>query len=172
MLCPLQSATSTMTSPSPAALRTPSTAAWAAPVRVTLNDSPTNVAAFYGLIPWTGSPHWRRSKGVDVFSVAVSVDSSPGPRYHIDAKVTRFGRMETPSYSILGRGQRTYKGRKNESFNTFTQVLHQVFRCLFLFFIFRLHFFSFSYKLQLNYLCTKLLKSLWLWCILYIKKNN
>ncbi|KAA8582014.1 hypothetical protein FQN60_008754 [Etheostoma spectabile] len=37
----------------------------------------------------------------------VSVDSSPGPRYHIDAKVTRFGRMETPSYSILGRGRRT-----------------------------------------------------------------
>uniref|UniRef100_A0A8P4GEX5 Outer dense fiber of sperm tails 3-like 2a n=1 Tax=Dicentrarchus labrax TaxID=13489 RepID=A0A8P4GEX5_DICLA len=31
----------------------------------------------------------------------------PGPRYHIDAKVTRFGRMETPSYSILGRARRT-----------------------------------------------------------------
>ncbi|XP_075963654.1 outer dense fiber protein 3-like protein 2a isoform X1 [Anarhichas minor] len=37
-------------------------------------------------------------------SAMVSVDSSPGPRYYIDAKVTRFGRMETPSYSILGRG--------------------------------------------------------------------
>ncbi|TKS86817.1 Cytokine receptor-like factor 1 [Collichthys lucidus] len=36
----------------------------------------------------------------------ISVDSSPGPRYHIDSKVTRFGRMETPSYSILGRGRR------------------------------------------------------------------
>ncbi|XP_028251969.1 outer dense fiber protein 3-like protein 2a [Parambassis ranga] len=39
-------------------------------------------------------------------SAMVSVDSSPGPRYHIDAKVTRFGRMETPSYSISGRGRR------------------------------------------------------------------
>ncbi|XP_076013872.1 outer dense fiber protein 3-like protein 2a [Genypterus blacodes] len=40
-------------------------------------------------------------------STMVSVDSSPGPRYNIDAKVTRFGRMETPSYSILGRGRRS-----------------------------------------------------------------
>ncbi|KAM9355343.1 outer dense fiber protein 3-like protein 2a [Pholidichthys leucotaenia] len=39
-------------------------------------------------------------------SAMFSVDSSPGPRYHVDAKVTRFGRMETPSYSILGRGKR------------------------------------------------------------------
>ncbi|XP_047466199.1 outer dense fiber protein 3-like protein 2a [Mugil cephalus] len=36
-------------------------------------------------------------------SAMVSVDSSPGPRYHVGAKVTRFGRMETPSYSISGR---------------------------------------------------------------------
>ncbi|KAM4624882.1 outer dense fiber protein 3-like protein 2a [Polymixia lowei] len=36
----------------------------------------------------------------------VSVDSSPGPRYHIDSKMTRFGRVGTPSYSILGRGRR------------------------------------------------------------------
>ncbi|XP_074548748.1 outer dense fiber protein 3-like protein 2a isoform X2 [Halichoeres trimaculatus] len=40
-------------------------------------------------------------------SAMVSVDSSPGPRYHIDSKVTRFGRMETPSYSILGRDRRS-----------------------------------------------------------------
>ncbi|KAL7876497.1 hypothetical protein AOLI_G00114600 [Acnodon oligacanthus] len=33
----------------------------------------------------------------------VSVDSSPGPLYHVDAKVTRFGRDGTPSYSMLGR---------------------------------------------------------------------
>ncbi|XP_069566809.1 outer dense fiber protein 3-like protein 2a [Brachyistius frenatus] len=39
-------------------------------------------------------------------SAMVAVDSSPGPRYHIDAKVTRFGRMEMPSYSISGRGRR------------------------------------------------------------------
>ncbi|XP_054470615.1 outer dense fiber protein 3-like protein 2a [Anoplopoma fimbria] len=44
-------------------------------------------------------------------SAMVSVDSSPGPRYHIDAKVTRFGRMETPSYSILGRGRCTGENR-------------------------------------------------------------
>ncbi|MGH0181753.1 UNVERIFIED_CONTAM: hypothetical protein FKN15_024401 [Acipenser sinensis] len=31
------------------------------------------------------------------------VDSSPGPRYYIDAKVTRFGRDGTPAYSMLGR---------------------------------------------------------------------
>ncbi|KAG7225898.1 hypothetical protein INR49_014326, partial [Caranx melampygus] len=36
----------------------------------------------------------------------VPMDSSPGPRYHVGAKVTRFGRIETPSYSILGRGSR------------------------------------------------------------------
>ncbi|XP_061896402.1 outer dense fiber protein 3-like protein 2a isoform X1 [Entelurus aequoreus] len=39
-------------------------------------------------------------------SAMVSVDSSPGPRYHVGAKVTRFGRMDTPSYSMLGRGRR------------------------------------------------------------------
>ncbi|XP_029316734.1 outer dense fiber protein 3-like protein 2a [Cottoperca gobio] len=49
-------------------------------------------------------------------SAMVSVDSSPGPRYHIDAKVTRFGRMETPSYSILGKGRRT--GENKELFKT------------------------------------------------------
>lgn len=31
------------------------------------------------------------------------VDSSPGPQYHIDAKITRFGRDGTPAYSMLGR---------------------------------------------------------------------
>ncbi|XP_026196050.1 outer dense fiber protein 3-like protein 2a [Anabas testudineus] len=40
-------------------------------------------------------------------SAMVAVDSSPGPRYNIEANVTRFGRMETPSYSMLGRGKRT-----------------------------------------------------------------
>nr|AAH92779.1 Zgc:110183 [Danio rerio]AAI64831.1 Zgc:110183 protein [Danio rerio] len=37
----------------------------------------------------------------------VSVDSSPGPRYRVDAKMTRFGRDGTPSYSMLGRRKRT-----------------------------------------------------------------
>ncbi|KAK5857642.1 hypothetical protein PBY51_010870 [Eleginops maclovinus] len=50
-------------------------------------------------------------------SAMVSVDSSPGPRYHIDAKLTRFGRMETPSYSMLGRGRRT-GDNKGEVFQT------------------------------------------------------
>lgn len=31
------------------------------------------------------------------------VDCSPGPKYHIDAKMTRFGRDGTPAYSMLGR---------------------------------------------------------------------
>ncbi|XP_057696532.1 outer dense fiber protein 3-like protein 2b [Corythoichthys intestinalis] len=31
------------------------------------------------------------------------VDCSPGPRYHIDAKMTRLGRDGTPAYSMLGR---------------------------------------------------------------------
>ncbi|CAM4656042.1 unnamed protein product [Leuciscus chuanchicus] len=32
-----------------------------------------------------------------------SIDCSPGPKYHIDAKLTRFGRDGTPAYSIHGR---------------------------------------------------------------------
>ena len=32
-----------------------------------------------------------------------SVDSSPGPQYYIDAKMTRFGRDGNPAYSMLGR---------------------------------------------------------------------
>ncbi|XP_049596896.1 protein CIMAP1D-like [Syngnathus scovelli] len=39
-------------------------------------------------------------------STMISVDSSPGPRYHVGANVTRFGRMDTPSYSMVGRGKR------------------------------------------------------------------
>lgn len=37
----------------------------------------------------------------------VSVDSSPGPQYHVDGKMTRFGRDGTPSYSMLGRKKKT-----------------------------------------------------------------
>ncbi|KAF7201516.1 outer dense fiber protein 3-like protein 2a isoform X2 [Nothobranchius furzeri] len=39
-------------------------------------------------------------------SAMVSVDSSPGPKYHVGGQVTRFGRIESPSYSIKGRGRR------------------------------------------------------------------
>uniref|UniRef100_A0AAZ3QY30 Outer dense fiber of sperm tails 3-like 2a n=2 Tax=Oncorhynchus tshawytscha TaxID=74940 RepID=A0AAZ3QY30_ONCTS len=38
-------------------------------------------------------------------SSMVSVDCSPGPQYHIDDKMTRFGRVGTPSYSMLGRAR-------------------------------------------------------------------
>ncbi|MFT7818800.1 hypothetical protein Z043-107073, partial [Arapaima gigas] len=31
------------------------------------------------------------------------IDSSPGPRYHIDGKMTRFGRDSVPAFTILGR---------------------------------------------------------------------
>ncbi|XP_039620546.1 outer dense fiber protein 3-like protein 2b [Polypterus senegalus] len=31
------------------------------------------------------------------------VDSSPGPQYYIDAKMTRFGRDGTPAFTMLGR---------------------------------------------------------------------
>ncbi|XP_053701460.1 outer dense fiber protein 3-like protein 2a [Synchiropus splendidus] len=49
-------------------------------------------------------------------SAMVSVDSSPGPRYHVDAKVTRFGRTDTPAFSILGRGRPS--AGKGEVFQT------------------------------------------------------
>uniref|UniRef100_W5MEW1 Outer dense fiber of sperm tails 3-like 2a n=2 Tax=Lepisosteus oculatus TaxID=7918 RepID=W5MEW1_LEPOC len=38
-------------------------------------------------------------------SVMYSVDSSPGPRYYIDAKLTRFGRDGSPAFSMLGRAR-------------------------------------------------------------------
>lgn len=76
-LCPLPSDTSTMTSPSPAALPTPSTAAWAAPVRKILNIvlRVWNGLTYFlwcltarcalcsglcGLQPRTEVPHWRQ----------------------------------------------------------------------------------------------------------------
>lgn len=31
------------------------------------------------------------------------VDSSPGPQYHIDAKINRFGKDATLAYSMSGR---------------------------------------------------------------------
>ncbi|XP_012694967.1 outer dense fiber protein 3-like protein 2b [Clupea harengus] len=36
-----------------------------------------------------------------------SIDSSPGPQYFVDAKITRFGRDGTPAYSMLGRMRKT-----------------------------------------------------------------
>ncbi|MEQ2310804.1 hypothetical protein AMECASPLE_013061 [Ameca splendens] len=49
-------------------------------------------------------------------SAMISIDSSPGPRYYIGDKVTRFGRTETPSFSISGRGRQI--GKKDELFQT------------------------------------------------------
>ncbi|XP_038130352.1 outer dense fiber protein 3-like protein 2a isoform X1 [Cyprinodon tularosa] len=49
-------------------------------------------------------------------SAMISIDSSPGPRYYIGGNITRFGRTETPSYSISGRGRRIRK--KDELFQT------------------------------------------------------
>ncbi|XP_063075803.1 outer dense fiber protein 3-like protein 2a [Engraulis encrasicolus] len=40
-------------------------------------------------------------------STMVSVDSSPGPQYHIGAKMTRHGRDGTPSFSMLGRNKKS-----------------------------------------------------------------
>lgn len=71
-LCPLPSDTSTMTSPSPAALPTPSTAAWAAPVRIALVWNGLTYflccltawcalcSGLRGLQPRTEVPHWRQ----------------------------------------------------------------------------------------------------------------
>ncbi|KAM4575653.1 outer dense fiber protein 3-like protein 2b isoform 1-T1 [Fundulus diaphanus] len=44
----------------------------------------------------------------------LSVDSSPGPQYHVDAKMTRFGKDGTPAYSMLSRT----KGQIEELFST------------------------------------------------------
>nr|XP_020462731.1 outer dense fiber protein 3-like protein 2 isoform X1 [Monopterus albus] len=37
------------------------------------------------------------------FPAVYYIDSSPGPLYHVDAKITRFGKDGTPAYSMLGR---------------------------------------------------------------------
>uniref|UniRef100_A0A8C1HXC6 Outer dense fiber of sperm tails 3-like 2a n=1 Tax=Cyprinus carpio carpio TaxID=630221 RepID=A0A8C1HXC6_CYPCA len=41
------------------------------------------------------------------FHSRMSSNSDPGPQYHVDAKMTRFGRDGTPSYSMLGRKKKT-----------------------------------------------------------------
>ncbi|XP_037830088.1 outer dense fiber protein 3-like protein 2b isoform X2 [Kryptolebias marmoratus] len=48
------------------------------------------------------TPHPGDQKCFPLIAV-YSVDSSPGPRYHVDPKITRFGKDGTPAYSILGR---------------------------------------------------------------------
>ncbi|XP_014862350.1 PREDICTED: outer dense fiber protein 3-like protein 2 [Poecilia mexicana] len=51
----------------------------------------------------------------------ISIDSSPGPRYYVGGKLTRFGRTETPSYSMSGRGRRIGKRGGNKSGKAATQ---------------------------------------------------
>lgn len=50
------------------------------------------------------------------FPAVYCVDSSPGPKYHIDAKVTRFGRDGTPAYSMLGRMKAESKSQFIQNF--------------------------------------------------------
>lgn len=38
-------------------------------------------------------------------SLVYGADCSPGPRYLMEEKITRFGKDGTPAYSILGRGK-------------------------------------------------------------------
>lgn len=56
-----------------------------------------------------------------MYFIVISVDSSPGPRYYIGDKLTRFGRTETPSYSMSGRGRRIGKRGENKSGKAATQ---------------------------------------------------
>lgn len=43
------------------------------------------------------------NKNLFTLPAVYGVDSSPGPKYHIDAKISRFGKDGTPAYSMLGR---------------------------------------------------------------------
>ncbi|XP_021030904.1 outer dense fiber protein 3-like protein 2 isoform X2 [Mus caroli] len=55
-----------------------------------------------GHIPETGL---RKSCGMATLENAPLQDSSPGPVYFLDPKVTRFGRSCPPAYSMQGRGK-------------------------------------------------------------------
>lgn len=126
-LCPLQSGTSTMMSPSPTVLHTPSTAAWAAAARVT--DDPVCCLEWFCLIFV-----FLLGSLIVVICFLQWSPWTPARDQGTDAKVTRFGRTETPSYSILGRGKRTNEGIKNE------KVSHQNGCLLVSYSIYLLHF--------------------------------
>ena len=53
-----------------------------------------------------------------------SIDSSPGPQYFVDAKITRFGRDGTPAYSMLGRMRKT--GEPTDSHYEQFHLIHSV----------------------------------------------
>nr|XP_054586082.1 outer dense fiber protein 3-like protein 2b [Nothobranchius furzeri] len=65
----------------------------------------------YGLPPTIGfiGHDFTKSSGpaysfhARTINTMYSLDSSPGPRYRIDPKITRFGKDGAPSHSILGR---------------------------------------------------------------------
>ncbi|XP_037104665.1 outer dense fiber protein 3-like protein 2b [Syngnathus acus] len=65
----------------------------------------------YGLPPtigFIGNDYTKQTSPAYSFHGKMSdnmycVDCSPGPQYHIDAKMTRLGRDGTPAYSMLGR---------------------------------------------------------------------
>lgn len=55
--------------------------------------------------PGVGSPELTAPLRFRVLSPAPLQDSSPGPVYFLDPRVTRFGRSCPPAYSMQGRGK-------------------------------------------------------------------
>lgn len=72
-----------------------------------------------------------------VFVALSSADSSPGPRYHVGASVTRFGQIKTPSYSILGRTGRS--GSKGDLY-MYTSIYIHIYLYIFKLFFRTRHF--------------------------------
>uniref|UniRef100_A0A671E451 CIMAP1 family member D n=2 Tax=Rhinolophus ferrumequinum TaxID=59479 RepID=A0A671E451_RHIFE len=67
-----------------------------------LTSSPLGRRATECQIPETGL---RKTCGMATLENASPQDTSPGPIYFLDPKVTRFGRSCTPAYSMQGRGK-------------------------------------------------------------------
>ncbi|KAI4569734.1 hypothetical protein MJT46_007028 [Ovis ammon polii x Ovis aries] len=55
-------------------------------------------------IDW-GRGHWSCPRDPGLSPQASPQETSPGPVYFLDSKVTRFGRSCTPAYSMQGRGK-------------------------------------------------------------------
>lgn len=49
--------------------------------------------------------HWSHPQDPGLSPPASPQETSPGPVYFLDSKVTRFGRSCTPAYSMQGRGK-------------------------------------------------------------------
>ncbi|KAM5230889.1 protein CIMAP1D isoform 3-T3 [Hipposideros larvatus] len=67
-----------------------------------LTTAPLGRRATECQIPETGL---RKTCGMATLENASPQDTSPGPIYFLDPKVTRFGRSCTPAYSMQGRGK-------------------------------------------------------------------